>query len=210
MKNYCTLLVLLTLIVSRPAVAASGCLQEARDAKKQSVSHLVVSFEGLASYFAGFVRRSLIRDLQEKYEGEFISKNYSYTSSVSAAQCAKDWYGVFGDQAVITVIGHSFGGGIAVFEMLKRLPNVPVNHVVTLDPRSWTTDSLYSKNKNLAPFTLPTNVLEGWNFYQRGAMPGYEVRGAKNFRLSGVSHVRVPAHPEVLRAVSCQIFADCD
>lgn len=210
MKKQFISLLLIGFFLSSQAQAADGCSALARESKTQGISHLIISFEGLASYWAGFVRRSLLRNLQSQFAGEFASKNYSYTSSAAAAACISDWKKVWGDRAQFTVIGHSFGGGIAVFDLLKRVPQVTISHVITLDPRSWTADSLYAKNKNLKQFTLPDNVVSGFNFYQRKAMPGYQVEGAKNIQLVGPSHTKVPAHAEVFNVVSCEVFGDCD
>jgi pimeloyl-ACP methyl ester carboxylesterase len=207
MKKF--IFILLAISLTSNFAQAKVCLKEAQNAKSQGISHLVVSFEGLASYFSGFVRRSLIRDLQKNYGDEFVSKNYSYTSSKTAAECVSDWATVFKTQSTITIIGHSFGGGIATFDLLQKIPNVRIQNVITLDPRSWTSDSNYNRNKNMYQFVIPKNVIYGMNFFQRGGMPGYKVENANNYQLTNTAHTRVPAHSIVYEKSVCLLFADC-
>lgn len=189
------------------AVHAKVCYQEALKAKSDGNHHLVISFEGLMSYNAGFVRKTLIRDLKNEYT--FFSKNLSYTSVKTAMECIYDWENVFRQNYKLSIIGHSFGGGIATFELLEKIKNLHVDHVMTLDPRSWKSDSLYRKSKNLNVFKKPLNVREFYNLYQRGAMPGYKVLDATNTKLENTSHTGLPAHDTVFQQARCLLFEDC-
>jgi len=203
-----SLVFVLSLIFSHVAHAGE-CTKDAQNSQKSGVNHLVVSFEGLASHFAGFVRKSLILNLQKRHPNEFVSKNYSYRSSSKAAACIRDWHQVFKGEFILSIVGHSFGGGIATFELLQKIGDIPVDHAVTLDPRSWVSDRDYRKNKDLFQFSNPGNVGYFVNFFQRGGMPGYKVRGAENFELKNTSHTRVPAHGAVFQAVDCALFEVC-
>ncbi len=208
MKNL-ILITALTLGLTQTAHAASSCRSEALDARDKGVHHLVVSFEGLASYFAGFTRRGLIRPLQTKYGATFVSENFSWGSSQKAENCIRDWKVVHGPDLKLSIIGHSFGGGIAVFELLREIKDIDVANVITIDPRSWTTDRNYRRLGTMDLFTQPANVEEFSNFYQTGAMRGYRVIGATNVKVSGKGHTRMPTAPELYKHAACQLFDDC-
>ncbi len=188
---------------------AGGCDSEAQLAKSKGIHRLVVSFEGLMSYNAGFVRRALIKDLSDSHKNLFHSKNYAYTSTTKAAACILEWKNVHRSDLHLTVVGHSFGGGIAVFKLLDLIPTVIVDVAMTLDPRSWTADSRFYKSKSLFQFESTDNVVRFINFYQRGSMPGYAVKGAENIELKHTRHTKVPAHPNVEKAARCLVFEDC-
>lgn len=188
---------------------AKVCVDDAKKSKAAGINHLVISFEGLMSYGAGFVRRSLIKNMSANSQYKFYSKNLSYTSTSKAVECINDWEQVFKSQYELTIIGHSFGGGIATFKLLGLIKNVYVDNVITLDPRSWSSDSGYYKTKSLYQFAAPKNVGKFLNFYQRGGMPGYKVLGAENFELKNTTHTRVPTHSSVFDKTTCQLFGDC-
>lgn len=191
----------LTLFTTSTA-AQADCRDEALAASRKGIHHLVVSFEGLASYSAGFVRKGLIAPLIAAHPGRFVSANFAYTSVTRAELCIREWSSVHGQSLRLTIIGHSFGGGIATFRLFKLIPDLYISEAVTLDPRSWTSDSNLRKTRSLEQFARPVNVGQFLNFYQRGGMPGYRVEGAENFELTGVRHTRVPRHEAVRAALT--------
>lgn len=201
------LIFIFAFIFTSTIAQAKICTKDALAAKAQGVNHLVISFEGLMSYNAGFVRKTLIKNLQSKFR--FYSKNLSYTSTAKAVECLNDWENVFKSNYQLSVIGHSFGGGIATFKFLELIKHTHVDNVMTLDPRSWSTDSQYSKTKSLYQFKKPQNVDQFVNFYQRGGMPGYRVQGAQNQELKNTKHTKVPAHPHVEVSARCLLFGAC-
>lgn len=200
---------LLTLAVGQTA-AAGSCRNEALSARDKGINHLVVSFEGLASYWAGFVRKGLIYPMQKKYGQSFVSKNHSYGGVRSAENCIRDWKLVHGPSLVLTVIGHSFGAGIAVPNLLSEIKDIPVAHVITMDPRSWSTDWNYRRMRTLDLYTTPGNVDTHVNFYQLGGMRGYRYVGAENVQVFGSNHVGLPRVSKIHERVQCVVFNDCN
>ncbi len=199
---------LLATLIGQHAYAGS-CRSEALKARDSGVKHLVVSFEGLASYWAGFVRKGLIKPMQNKYGATFVSKNYSYGSTQSAESCIRDFKLVMGSDLHLSVIGHSFGAGIAVFNLLNEIKDISVNEVVTMDPRTWSTDWNYRRMKTLDLFEKPANVARQMNFYQTGGMRGYRVVGADNVQVTGTTHVGMPRVKGIHQQVQCFVFGDC-
>ncbi len=180
-----------------PGIAlARDCRRDALAAEKSKTHDIVFSFEGLASYAAGFVRNGLIEELPDT----FVSKNFAYTQDDDAYDCTKDFQAVLGAKMRVFVVGHSFGAGIAVPNYLARFPKGSVIHgVVTLDPRSWTSDSTYGQTKDLFMFRRNADLkINAWvNYFQRGGMPGYKVKGAINVPINDSSHVRMPKQDPV-------------
>jgi hypothetical protein len=183
---------------------AGDCERNAKDAKGRGIRYVVFSFEGLASYLAGFVRNNLVESLPGSYQQRFVAESFAYTGDDQAVRCLRDYQAVFGKSAKFVVIGHSFGGGIAVPNFLDKLSSSDELHaVITLDPRSWTSDSIYSRSKDLFVFQpkLKPTVRIFLNFFQRGSMPGYKVKGAVNVPINDSNHVGMPANQRVHHSV---------
>lgn len=222
-KKWC--IYLIPALLSIQLASAGECLREAREAKQSGVKNLVISFEGLGAKNLGFVRNGLLAKIGKEIRRTAVSKNYDYTEDDKAYACVKDFKKIYKEDIRITIIGHSFGGGIGTFKLLARMNGQAVQNVITLDPRSMDGDSKYwrlmsqnynkndfrkvSFNKNNkkkepseAVFECPKNVKIGnfYNFYQKGGMPGYEVKGARNFELKNISHISVPADRKVQKA----------
>lgn len=175
---------------------ARDCSRDALEAQRSKTYDIVFSFEGLASHGAGFVRNGLIEPLPDT----FVSKNFAYTQDDEAYDCTRDFQALLGDKMRLFVVGHSFGGGIAVPNYLARFPKGAVVHgVVTLDPRSWTSDSIYGQTKDLFVFQRNKDLkIQAWvNYFQRGGMPGYKVKGAINVPINDASHVGLPKQDPV-------------
>lgn len=198
--------VMTVMILVSTVTSAASCRSDAITARERGVHHLVISFEGLASYFAGFVRKGLIAPLARAHGDEFFSMNYAYTSSAKAAACVREWKSVQGSHLRVTVIGHSFGGGIAVPAFLSAARDIDFETVITLDPRSWSADANAARTKSLDQFAAPANVRRFFNFYQRGGMPGYRVLGAENYQIQGTTHTALPRNSTVIRAVDDLLF----
>ncbi|MGE0709636.1 MAG: peptidoglycan-binding protein [Planctomycetota bacterium] len=96
------------------------------------------------------------------------------------------WRRVRGASLRLVVLGHSFGGYSAL-RLSRRLEarGIPVDALLTVDARTMP--------GNYREFVKPSNVRAAWNFFQKGFMPGYEIQGATNQRLRGVSHGTIPA-----------------
>jgi hypothetical protein len=88
----------------------------------------------------------------------------------------------------IIAIGHSMGGG-AVIDWCERYGKT-IDLMLTLDPR--VTGS--------KPYEKPSNVKRAVNFYQKGFMPGYEVKGADNRKVT-CGHTQIPSLTEVFTTV---------
>lgn len=189
---------LLCFFISFSVYAAEDCARDAQIAKQAGVENLVISFEGLASYGAGFVRKGLLAKLSQEAQREIVSKNYAYTSVAGATKCVNAFKATYPEIKVI-LIGHSFGGGIAAFDFLTAT-KLKFKGVITLDPRSWSSDSQYNRTKDIQVFRVPekNRFDEFYNFYQRGGMGGYQVRGAtSNQLLIKTAHTAVPKDPRV-------------
>lgn len=196
-KKSITLVLSFFLLVLPTLSQAEDCLRDARLAKQAGIDHLLISFEGLASYGSGFVRNGLIKKLSPSAQRRIVSKNYAYTSTSSALKCLQSFQAEYPSGSLqIILLGHSFGGGISVFEFLSKTKS-KIQTVLTLDPRSWNGDSIYRRTKDLMVFQMPANVEKTFNFYQRGGMGGYQVRGAKNQILQNTRHTAVPRDPGV-------------
>ncbi|MCO5142946.1 MAG: hypothetical protein M9962_07645 [Oligoflexia bacterium] len=178
---------------------AEDCLREAQEAKQSGANHLVVSFEGLGSKQAGFVRNGLLKRIENDVGRIMVSKNYAYTEDAKAFECIKDFKNVLGKDLNLMVIGHSFGGGIAIFNLLDRMNGMQVDNVITLDPRSMDSEARFMLSKSENIYSKPNTVRIGafYNFYQKGGLPGYAVKGAKNIELKGVNHAALPSHSSV-------------
>lgn len=179
----------------------ADCIDAAMETKKRGIHGVVVSFEGLASHGRGYVRNGLIKPTPSSLAKKFTSLSYPYTRGSEAANCLLDYYQVHGNRLAIFVIGHSFGAGIALFDFFESLPKaLPIRGVISLDPRSWSSDSTYRKSRDPFVFSIQGygKSLPWWNFYQTGSFRGYLVKGAGNSYLDGVSHTGLPKH-EVVR-----------
>lgn len=184
--------------------ANNNCRDQAREALRQGHSSLIISFEGLFSKMAGYVRNGLMKPLEEEMPNQFSHNNYGWRETRAAFNCILQWREIFGNRLNLTIIGHSFGAGYATFELLDdlRRTGIAVRNVITLDPRTARTDSNYRRSGDLKQFERPGNVGNFVNLYQRSSgLPGFEVRGAQNIRVEGTSHTRIPSHATTAREV---------
>lgn len=190
----------LLLLLGISEAALAQCEDIAKASKAKSVHGLVVSFEGLASHGRGYVRNGLIAATPSSLSRKFTSMNYPYTRAEEAASCVLDFYKHHGNRLALIVMGHSFGAGISLFEFFQSLPvEVPVRAVLSLDPRSWSSDSTYRRSRDPFVFSLEGygKRLSWTNFFQTGSFRGYLVKGAKNTLLEGVSHTALPKNAKV-------------
>ncbi len=190
----------LLLLMAISELALAQCEDIAKAAKAKSVHGLVVSFEGLASHGRGYVRKGLLGATPPSLSRRFTSMNYPYTRAEEAASCVLDFYKHHGNRLALIVVGHSFGAGISLFEFFQSLPmEVPVRAVLSLDPRSWSSDSSYRRSRDPFVFSLEGygKRLPWTNFFQTGSFRGYLVKGAKNNLLEGVSHTALPKNATV-------------
>ncbi|MEW6709946.1 MAG: hypothetical protein AB1403_09020 [Candidatus Riflebacteria bacterium] len=181
---------------------------EALEFKQKGVDLLIVSFEGLASHGIGFVRNGLIEYLESSVKVPFVSKNYAYTDDSKAYSLIRDYFEVYGKNLRIMIIGHSFGGGIAVVKLLKRLKayvdlkrvkGFSIESVITLDPRSWDGDTKFWTSRNEYLYSAPAglDILNQYNFYQTSLlMRGYKFKNAKNIKLRTM-HTKMPKEKKV-------------
>ncbi len=109
-----------------------------------------------------------------------------------AEQTILAWHQVHGQRLRVVVIGMSFGGYSAL-RLCRKLEvlQVEVDELFTLDARTLP--------QNYRHFITPSNVVSHHNYFQKGFMPGYEIDGAVNRRVRGVSHGTLPRAPEVVR-----------
>ncbi len=121
--------------------------------------------------------------------------------SSSAHECVQAFYRVHQSESKISVLGHSFGAGIATFSLLEKLAtdSIMVENVITMDPRNGSNDGRYLATREQFQFEKPGHVAHFLNFRQRGGgLPGYSVTGAENIRVQGTTHVGLPRNEEVL------------
>lgn len=115
-----------------------------------------------------------------------------------AEQCATAWYRATETTPAlkkrrITITGHGYGGEAAYKLALRLLENsIPVDLVVTLDPRTHGTD-----------LSKPGNVRAWWNFYQSNtpSVNGRLVTGADgniDLTQTGIGHTDLPGAPDVI------------
>lgn len=201
MKARPTLIVYsLLLLMGISEKALAQCDDIAKSAIAKGVHGLVVSFEGLASHGRGYVRNGLISAVPASLAKKFTSMNYPYTRAEEAASCVLDFYKYHGNRLALIVVGHSFGAGISLFEFFQSLPlEVPVRAVLSLDPRSWSSDSTFRRSRDPFVFSLEGygKRLSWTNFFQTGSFRGYLVKGAKNSLLERVSHTALPKNATV-------------
>lgn len=145
----------------------------------------IIAFEGLGNL--GYLKQGLIGPLERKY-GEKILVTMYHHFQIPSGPCN-------------IIIGHSLGGESAI-NHIKNLNPKPI--LLTLDPRR---NSIASWFDILLPFQAPfddVRAIYAYNFFRRGFMPGYEVKGAENVKLS-CSHGGVPYQPEVFK-LACKLI----
>jgi len=205
--------------VNRPQVAdvefdssmdSSSCSQIVADARTSGKKHFVVSFEGLASHGAGFVRRNLMSKLQSEFGRGFATINYGWRQSSKAHSCAVQWARSIGADHQISVVGHSFGAGIATFDFAEKLKNsgLKIRYAVTLDPRNWTNDAKFMSSREFNQYQKPANVEKHINFWQGSGLRGYGVSGAENHEIKDSGHTGLPANPKVHEIVRALFLAE--
>lgn len=136
----------------------------------------VIAFGGLADSIFRWLGRGLVYQMRAKYP----EVRFSYYGWGHA--------GVKTDEPCI-VVGHSFG----VAPAIRTVAASPKAALLLIDPRMppWGFGGVKTPRPMIA-----------LNFYQTGAMRGYEVDGAQNFRLTGYGHTALPWHPRVHAAFS--------
>lgn len=199
---YAMCLVMAMSLVFLASASAADYTSAANKAKAKGITNLVVSIEGLMSKPLGFVRNGLVKYLKEKAQTQFASHNFGDNERFEVNKCIKTYRKVIGESLRVTIIGHSFGGGITTFKVLEKIEGIPVANVVTLDPRSWDGDIQYRIRKSDVIYKRPGNVeiTNFLNFFQTGMMRGYQVKGARNVKIKAM-HVAVPKNDQVRKAV---------
>lgn len=117
----------------------------------------IYCFEGLFSYSAGWLTRSL------EAQGLKVEK-YGWTEKPEIE-----------DGSIIC--GHSYGG----YRAIERANQSKALMLFTLDPRK--------------PLSMNPDFqvkMKAYNYYQTGFVRGYEVAGAFNTRITGLSHLSMP------------------
>ncbi|MCO4780786.1 MAG: hypothetical protein KC646_00575 [Candidatus Cloacimonetes bacterium] len=179
----------------------ASCDVLAYDSKKVGVRHLVISFEGLGSKYIGFVRKNITRKIQKELNYNFATKGYGWTDTEAAYDCVSTWSNLMKDQLQLTVVGHSFGAGIATFKFLDKLQasEIKVDNVITLDPR---TGSNGGKLKNkFMHFQKPDHVKLFVNFWQKNGLRGYGVEGAENIQITNSGHVGLASNKKIYNRI---------
>ncbi|MCO5144019.1 MAG: hypothetical protein M9962_13095 [Oligoflexia bacterium] len=192
---------------SKPADIQEQCKEQAENFYRDGKNHLVVTFEGLAMPSESFVYRGLIEKLQNTEIGStFAVRAHRYKNAENAMTCIREWVNIHHERLNLTLIGHSFGGGIAVQSLLKTLKqeNIKVKHVITLDPRD-NSSSIFScrmQNPGNEKYTRPSHVGQYINFYQcGGGLPGERVSGAENIEIERATHGNLPSQELVFKRV---------
>ncbi len=137
-------------------------------------------------FSAPFIENQLIKPFFAKHPGAFsviYGKWYDY-ARLSKVDCD-------------IVIGHSLGGGAAIeFAKLNPKPKF-----ITIDPRHMTnwgiTDVVLPW---LGSFQAPPGAVI-CNFYQRGFMSGYPVKGAAYEQRLWSTHFSIPGRKEVFECL---------
>lgn len=117
----------------------------------------IIFYEGLFSYYVGFLKRSVIKKLKEEFPNAKIEQRHW-----------KSRKKVFKNDADI-VVGHSFGAWAA----WENCVDVPL--LITFDVRDGVRSSYVKFNSGVH-----------LNFYQKAflSLPGYAVDGAENHKIS--------------------------
>lgn len=179
----------------------SSCDVLAFDAKKAGVHHLVISFEGLGSKYIGFVRKNITRKIQKELDYSFATKGYGWTDTQSASECIDTWSSLMKEDLKLTVVGHSFGAGIATFRLLDELKEsgIHVNNVITLDPR--TGSNVKGFKGKFMHFEKPEHVDQFVNFWQKNGLRGYGVEGAENIQINNSGHVGLATNKKIYNRI---------
>jgi hypothetical protein len=189
---------------------SSQCAEMIAQAKTSGKKHFVVSFEGLASHGIGYVRRNLMQKLESEFGRGFATINYGWRQSSKAHACAVQWARGIGEGHQISVIGHSFGAGIATFDFAEKLgqSGLKIRYAVTLDPRNWTNDAKFMSSREFHQYTKPANVEKHINFWQGGGLRGYGVSGADNHEIKDSGHTGLPSNTKVHGIVRALFLAE--
>lgn len=177
-------------------LGGDGCDQQIAHAKQSGSNHMLISFEGLGSKQMGFVRNNIVKRAHGDVNSGWVSKSYGWQDASAASECAQRFHLETGGK--ISVVGHSFGGGIATFKFADQLnqSGVPIENAVTLDPRNMGNDTNYAMTRNFNQYQKPPNVNNFTNFYQNSGLRGYGVEGANNINLQS-SHVGLAREEQV-------------
>lgn len=201
----------------------SRARQWALEAKARGNRTLVVAFEGLWSFSQGYAdkiyaaQKALRAGQKPKSLGSarmsFVAKylvgpqmakhsqldylllpetSESKDSSV-ALNTVLEWFKVHGRGLKLVVVGHSFGGH-ASLKLVHKLSKhkVPVAAMLTIDARA--------RPGQYGDFKTTSNVKAAYNYFQKSLfLPGYEIKGAVNQKLKGVSHGSIPNAEAVRR-----------
>lgn len=190
----------------KPADIQKQCREQAEEFYREGKDHLVVTFEGLAMPSKSYVYNSLIEKLKNTANLEFAVRAHRHTQATKAMICIREWEQVHHERLQLTIIGHSFGGGVAVQKLLNYLntENIRVKNVITLDPRN-PGSSIFScrmQRPGREKFAKPVFVENYVNFYQcGGGLPGERVLGAENIEIDRATHTNLPNQELVYKKV---------
>lgn len=206
------------------------CRLKAKESKRNGTSKLIIVFEGLWSLNqrtvnslqkfrtdiisgkkvdiklrgrGGYVTKGPLAYLVDNYAKEFdffvlSHKTEKRRNKSKALLCVLEWNEVFGDELDLNIIGHSFGGYAALYLMHKLDERgLFINNIITIDARA------YSKGYKFFYTSENVGILK--NYYQKGFLRGYEIKGAVNKRLRGVSHGSISSSEQVFRGAD-EIF----
>ncbi|MCO5142538.1 MAG: hypothetical protein M9962_05555 [Oligoflexia bacterium] len=221
MKFLSLISILLSLLYSTSVFAGLYNCDISNDPKNVRI---VVTFEGLMGEALGYqVYNNIGKRLKKDFKGKVDVVGYSFPQASQAVSCIMKKYKIVGDKIIVVVMGHSYGGKFGLLSTIKGLKkkDFPMEKVNALgiDPRQGMDDvAMIFKGGRINTITNP-GAGKFANFYQRGlGLPGYEVNGAQNCRLSGTDHVFMPTRPEVYRTawymtagkgIPADLFKEC-
>jgi hypothetical protein len=173
---------------------------------KQAYDHRCRAVRGLASSapkvgkFGGYVLKNIVIPGIDEYKNQVEFVVVPYTDAQrkggKAYHCAKIWKEETAEGSSgrrVFLVGHSYGG-YALTRLTENLGDLPVDGVLSLDPRHTV---LFQP-----PMHRKGNVSRWENYFQKfGGLPGYQIKGADvNKRLIGKGHTGLPGHETVVKA----------
>jgi pimeloyl-ACP methyl ester carboxylesterase len=180
------------MILSPWASLFAQCNEALEEARQKTANPIVViQFDGLGTNEMGtrLLQRAIGSKLENRCSREhvtIVNFHYGKAGVERAMQCLESFRQRFGTRASFHLVGHSFGAGIGVINLLERSTNkLRFQNVVTFDPRGGTYRYSSPGSAQVDRFI---------NIYQRTPLAGRTVTGASfEEDVTGKSgHVRLP------------------
>jgi hypothetical protein len=200
-KSLLAVVAILGFTIGAPAIANSekNCREQAIEASKHLSPHLVLSFEGLFIPAKGILYRSLITPLSKQKPKNLFYQQFRYSQAERATTCVLAWEKILGkDGFTISVLGHSFGGGIGAPRLVKNLDRygLKVKNLITMDPRDNSSKIFRCPSAEVGreKYAKLNNVESQISFFQCGrGLPGEHFSGVRNIEIKGHSHGNLPS-----------------